>query len=321
MILALAFAASYRLVDLHVNPDSGSLPLLNDRGTVMGTAISPGQAGVFVYWHGRRQFLPTYVSKTLGLNNRDEAVLSTETGPARWHDGKISLLSTGGHGDPIGIDDAGNIVSAYLESGRRPAYWRTPTPLKVDLHGLRPSVIGPDGSLCLTKPTELWPTQPKVGPIAFLCYGTNLTPIGGQDDLLAPLCMSSNDRVGGSGAIGGQECETPFVWQAGDLTILPRHKGQKSNARVYGVNSSGLAVGVAIYREVLDGATTQRVRAVMWKNKKLIDLNDFVPASFPFTLTMGVAINDRGEILTEAEVKDVAHFQSPTLVLLEPTGP
>jgi probable HAF family extracellular repeat protein/parallel beta-helix repeat protein len=94
-----------------------------------------------------------------------------------------------------------------------------------------------------------------------------------------------------------------FMWQNGflyQLETLP----DTVNSRAYAINDSGLIVGE------MDG------RAVAWKAGQLVDLNDYVDASYGMLLSKAVAVNNKGQIVARTAAAN--SFQLLSIVEVPP---
>ena len=322
MVPASMHPASYTVVDFHIQASEAQPLFLNNRGTVVGrgtpNATQFGPLVMFIIRGGKETVFPPDVVRAAGLNNADQVALETRTGVERWSPSGQSMRILAGKSQltPAGIDSRGELVwiSAFQSSTFSVRGWPWPWNAP-DRSDLIPTIIGADGTFCATKRIGDVPAPgPPPSPGSYYFDGKQYLPIGGPPNLLQALCISPNDWIGGTGNGG----TTPFLWRKGKVTILPVHAGGKSQALVKGVNSSGVAVGYANWEEPIPNGETQRVHAVMWNQGKMIDLNDLIPSTFPYELDEAVAINDSGQILATAEVKDPAHFLRPTLVLLNP---
>lgn len=126
---------------------------------------------------------------------------------------------------------------------------------------------------------------------AFLCqqeHGEELTP---------PIYASwTAHAINDSGDIVGSFETDPEDWtpshaclwhngKAEDLGTLPDYKFCSATA----INNNGEIVGTAQEGE--------NQRALLWQQKRLIDLNDLLPADAGWTLERATAINSKGQIV------------------------
>jgi uncharacterized membrane protein len=124
-----------------------------------------------------------------------------------------------------------------------------------------------------------------------------------QSSAIAWSINDRNEAVGHishfdqTGCIGGQ---TAAFWAAdGQQTLLNPLPGD-AHTWAYSINNHSAAVGYS-YTESLgcDEADVAQLRAVIWEGGRAVDLNRLVPKRFAreFKLSIGAAINDRGQIV------------------------
>ena len=341
MALSVNPPVSYSVTDLRVDINLASQRLfLNDKGTVAGKGIrlpaqNTSKGAVFIARNGKCRFLPDDITDVGGLNNHNEAVLTSKNGLEIWRGGRFEHLpakpSDGGMiwywGMPVGIDDSGNVITVAFATEGVYAVHRWPEPkttaeltndaIEMASIPFAPAAMAPDGSLCGSKTFGL-SYKPPAGPFAFIRTARGTKAIGDVNDHLVPTCISGPHWVGGEGRLGRAGYPNkPFVWNDGKLTWLPMNGGEDDNAGVRGVDSKGTAVGSLNSVLSIPNGFENRMRAVAWFEGRLEDLNDFIPKDCPLVLESAEAINERGQILARAVPKSEGRWP-PTLVLLTP---
>lgn len=119
--------------------------------------------------------------------------------------------------------------------------------------------------------------------------------------------ISSSDLV--AGFVDARDGRHAVMWHDGALTVLPG-LSDKDSGFVWGVNGSGLLVGQSFPAE------SQWPHGVLWKNGRVYDLNGLVALPAYLTITVGRAINDKGQIV--CQVRDTRDGGSDRIVILSP---
>jgi probable HAF family extracellular repeat protein len=159
----------------------------------------------------------------------------------------------------------------------------------------RGQVVGTSGRCDNTLPYGI-----IVGPQAVLWDSdgtpTDLGNLGGSVDVKLPgvgnrgIYISNNGLVVGASTLAGNKTVHAFLWtqDAGmkDLGVLPGDFGSAALA----VNNRGEVVGASNDAEF-------NLRAFIWRNGVMTDLNTLVPADSPLYLLFASGINDKGEIV------------------------
>lgn len=184
--------------------------------------------------------------------------------PVSWQNGKIQELATVG-GDPDGyavaINDSGQIAGG---SG-------TCAPFNQGmLNSLRPlhALLWQNGAV------------------------TDLGNLGGSGHGLGNLALNINNtgQVVGTSDLPGDQASHAFLWTKGngmqDLGTLP---GDVSSVG-FGVDDNGTVSGLSI-------DATGNIRAFLWQNGAMNDLNSLIPADSALFLLLACSINARGQIV------------------------
>jgi probable HAF family extracellular repeat protein len=133
----------------------------------------------------------------------------------------------------------------------------------------------------------LWEKDGSVHDLGSL-GGTVSTTLLGVGN--AALSVNNQGHVVGASALPGNTNNHAFLWtrQAGmrDLGTLPGY----DNSAAAGINDRGDVVGTSYDVDF-------NLRAFLWQNGVMTDLNALVPASSPMFLLFATAINSRGDIV------------------------
>jgi probable HAF family extracellular repeat protein len=82
-----------------------------------------------------------------------------------------------------------------------------------------------------------------------------------------------------------------------DLGMLPGGVNKPGNgSQASSVNRQGLVVGSSLN-------SMGESRAVIWENGKIVDLNTLIPPTPGVVLTRAMAINNRGQIVAQQQVR------------------
>ena len=232
----------------------------------------------------------------------------------RWVNNQMQLLESLGGPYSIGLatNSEGTIVgSAQTSNGKRhAAVWRDKRPRDLGLlaQGDYSSAHDINDHGDIVGEANL---APNGKPQAFLWHAGKMEELpkfpGGE------LC--SAQAINNSGVIVGT-CDVKGVahgaiWKSGsvtDLGLLGDDEGATTTA--LDINSSNQVVGVA---EPEDGI----LRAFLWENGKLNDLNQLIPPKSGWRLLVASRINDKGEILGRGYFKGYIHIF--TLDPVQPT--
>ncbi|MGC2110321.1 MAG: hypothetical protein WA655_12445 [Candidatus Korobacteraceae bacterium] len=250
---------------------------------------SSGSCLPFLWQFPRMTQLPTLGGRNGWanvINNQGEAVGTAENNtpdpncpapqvlqfkPVTWTNGHVHELPTfGGDLDGVAeaINDNGDVVGSSGDCG----------PFSVNLTYL------------LARHALLW----QKGRV------TDLGNLGGDFGNIA-FFVNNHGQVVGSSDLAGDETGHAFLWTRGtgmqDLGALP---GDIISAAI-GMNDAGEIVGVSL-------DASYNLRAFLWRNGHMIDLNRLVPADSPLSLMLGVTITSGGEIVGLALDKSTGEF-------------
>jgi probable HAF family extracellular repeat protein len=250
---------------------------------------SSGNCLPFFWQQGRMHPLPTLGGNNgwaNSVNNYGDAAGTAENAtpdpacqapqvlqfkPVFWKDGRIHELPTI-DGDPEGvaeaINDNGDVVGASGDCG----------------------TFGVNLTYLVTRHALLW----KKG------RAIDLGNLGGEFGNIA-FWLNDRGEVVGSSDLAGDATGHAFRWtkETGmqDLGTLP---GDIISTAA-GINEKGEIVGLSLDPNF-------NLRAFLWRNGQMIDLNSLVPTGSPLLLMLGVTINSEGEIVGLAMEKSTGEF-------------
>ncbi len=263
----VATAAIYRDGKV-VDIGPGRVLALNDLGQVL---VAPYFTGVtfwpYIWKDGKQTLLPDGFWPT-GMNNRGEVAGNRDGKPAIWRDGKLKDLP----GLPVPA------CYAHLINNRGEVVlgWQDP---------------------------ETWVRW------LWLWRGGKTRRLGNDGESLYPYeVMTDNGDIAGTLAIN--DSEWAAVCHRDRLERLPMPEGA-DHAGAIGLISPGGVVGysqTSLSDEATDYLSYLRsIRARLWKDGKVYDLNELIPADSGWELLMAERINDRGQIIGYGVWNDEDH--------------
>jgi probable HAF family extracellular repeat protein len=159
-------------------------------------------------------------------------------------------------------------------------------------------------------------SAPPVSPFSGAPHGvlwesdgspTDLGSLGGSPPFNVPSAINNGGEVGGASRSSIDGTIHPFLWTP---ETGMRDLGTFPGAFVTAItccntlNNSGEAVGIT-------ADMSGNMRAFLWHDNALTDLNTLIPADSPLYLTAGASINDSGEIAGNAIVKSSCPAATP----------
>ncbi|HXW90539.1 MAG TPA: hypothetical protein VEK33_08325 [Terriglobales bacterium] len=220
----------------------------------------------------------------------------TETRAVLWENGTIKDLGTLGGSDAVAyfVNASGQIAGCSYTDSTPNSTTGVPT-LEPFLweHGEMRSLGSLGGTYgCvsfLNNKGQVAGTSTLVGDVVthpFLWSNGTLTDLGtfGGEGYNYPNYMNDAGEVVGQANYPGDVIHRAFLWKDGvlhDLGTLDKC------STAYGINSQGQVVGAS-------GDCGIAVHAFLWENGKMKDLTKLIPPHVE--LTVGMGINDRGEI-------------------------
>jgi probable HAF family extracellular repeat protein len=100
--------------------------------------------------------------------------------------------------------------------------------------------------------------------------------------------INNRGQIVGVSTLLGDSDFHGFLWSNGALTDLIPFPGDEASA-ASGINNQGKVVGAS-------GTTSEAIRAVLWEEGVVTDLNDLIPADSGWQLQYAGSINARGQI-------------------------
>ena len=305
----LAFAdLNYEIVDLGILPDGGgsfssAANSINENGQVVGMArTAAGDTHAFL-WDSASGMIDLGTlggdrSEAFGINNHGQVVGKARTVDGVYHaftwdstNGMADLGTLTGTGisEAKAINDLGQVAGVSVSGWPRAVLWENGS--IVDLGDLG----GPSSGA--------WAMN-NLGQIAGVSYRDTSGRDYGfiwEDDIMTDLGTTNRSDVFGLNdygqvvgtVYGSDDWGDPFMWQDGDMTILPSFGGVKTTGRFNrpnAINDRGEIVGFAS-----NSSTNANYNAVLWADGTLPIFHDRLITKLLFNRPN--AINDRGEIV------------------------
>lgn len=291
---ATANPPKYSLIELCPPPGMHSpIPLgLNDDGLIVGEAKDDGQGAYMaaVAWLNNEPVRLTGIAlsgaQALAANGDGTIVGTTDESfvvkAFTWNDDQIVLLE-GGHGIAYAINDCGTIAGSIHDGGTRAARW-----LGGELEHLLPDVtsiafdINTNGEIVGWMFSDGWR--------AFY-WGdgqwSELPTLPGGDQASAAAINDDGVIAGWATTTSELFPKAAVLWENGAIMRLADADATSSIAT--DINNAGLVVGRA--------SNPGNVRAVLWRQGQMHDLNDLANLPEGWHLTEAMAINNAGEIV------------------------
>ncbi len=176
--------------------------------------------------------------------------------------------------------------------------------------------VGASGICAPFDPRYGSPIQPRHALLWRNGQAIDLGNLGGAGNNTGLGINDAGDVVGASD-LPGDTFQHAFLWHQGVITDLGTLPGDVVSAAL-GINNRGQITGVSI-----DGSGN--IRAFLWQNGTMYDLNALISPDAPFFLLHGFGINDQGQIAGFAvnfEVGEVhAVVMSPSQAAAVAQGP
>ncbi len=127
----------------------------------------------------------------------------------------------------------------------------------------------------------------------FLWDGTSLRDLGTfGGDFGSADWISETGQVVGWACTAGCQALHAFLWSRGVMTDLGVFAGDPCSV-AYVINSAGQIVGTS------DDCSGNNAHALLWENGSIADLNALIPAGSDVQLTVGLGINEQGQIAAQ----------------------
>ena len=243
-------------------PGASCLPFLWQNGVMTPLATLGGRNGVANTINNRGQAAGAAENTT--VDPACPAPQKMQSKPVVWQNGRVQELPTA-DGDPDGvalaINDNGQIAGA---SGTC-ASFNPQTYINVQpLHAL----LWQNG-----KPTDL-------GSLGGTGHGFGIFALG----------LNNQGQVVGTSDLPGDAAFHAFLWsQSKGMQDLGTLAGDVSSSAI-GINDAGVVVGTS-----LDASSN--LRAMVWQNGTMTDLNTLIPADATLSLMLACSINAHGQII------------------------
>jgi probable HAF family extracellular repeat protein len=172
-----------------------------------------------------------------------------------------------------------------------------------DANGNEGYFLNEEGNVLLFEPGFLPWNINVAGTVAGTYSAADRRAAIWRDGVLTPIAPAPsgaggiNDRGQVIGSISGTGGSRAFVWERGQLTVLPALIQGQTSSYATDINNAGRIVGET---DVQEPSGTRQV-ATVWDNGQVFDLNTLIDLEDPLrafvTLHTGRLINDRGEIV------------------------
>jgi probable HAF family extracellular repeat protein len=169
----------------------------------------------------------------------------------------------------------------------------------------RGQVAGASGDCAPFSPTLLFPLQPLHAILWQQGKAVDLGNLGGDGYGFGNIALNLNSKgeVVGNSDLPGDTTNHAFLWtkEKGmqDLGTLP---GDFLSAGL-DINDRTEVVGVSL-------DSSFNLRAYLWRNGHMTDLNSLIPADSPLALLLACSINSKGEIIGLAMQKSNGEFHA-----------
>ena len=127
----------------------------------------------------------------------------------------------------------------------------------------------------------------------FIWDGASLRDLGTLGgDFGSSDWINETGQVVGWATTAGNQALHAFLWSRGVMTDLGVFAGDQCSV-AYVINSGGQTVGTS------DDCSGNNAHALLWENGSMSDLNTLIPAGSGVQLTVGLGINERGQIAAQ----------------------
>jgi probable HAF family extracellular repeat protein len=319
---------------------------ISNQGEVVGYAQIPKSLDLrsYVYRAGGKQLLPTLpgykISGGNGINDLGHVVVEASRSPSKhekhgplgwptrvflWRNGKMRDLGTLGgrdsdsphmnnHDEVVGRSWTRRTFIAKLGITSlnmticRAFLWRDGRMRDLGTlggHDSHAAGINDRGQVVGTADTSV-PEEH-----AFLWENGRMRDLGTAGIKSAAFGINNKGEV--VGVSGGRA----VLWQQGKMTYLGSLGGRLVNGVAAAINNGGQVVGTA-YTSTMETDPHPLRRGFLYREGRMLDLNDLIPKETQWVLEGAWAINDRGQIIAFGEKGDHQGTQTHSL-LLTPT--
>jgi probable HAF family extracellular repeat protein len=237
----------------------------------------------------------------------------TQTRAFMWQNGVMKDLGTLGGTDAAAflVNERGQIVGTSYTSSAPSAYCAQQLGASLTTGAFRyedgnMKNLGSFGGTC-TFPTDLNDRGEVVGlstlkgdiyQHAFLWENDSFhelpNMIGGNN--AAAIALNNNGGAAGWASLPGDQAVHASLWTNNSMTDLGT-LGKDPCSLGYSINMRGQVVGISGFQQDLSGCNSgNTIRAFLWEDGSMVDLNTLIPPDSPLYLTLPDIINDLGEI-------------------------
>ena len=212
----------------------------------------------------------------------------------KWSDNKLEILDSlgGPYASAFAINAAGDVVgSAETASGARHAVlWRTKRPRDLGLlaHGDYSSARDINDKVEIVGEANLIPNGK---PQAFFWHAGKMQQLpnlpGGT--LCSAQAINNQGAIIGSCDLHNSSTQHGVIWRNGSIEDLGTLGDEDAPTTALDINNLGQVVG--------NSSDDDKLRAFLWENGKIINLNKLIPPNSGWTLLVASRINDKGEII------------------------
>lgn len=238
---------------------------------------------------------------------------ATQTRAFVWQDGVMKDIGTLGGTDAVAflINERGQIVGISYTSSAPSAYCANQLGASLATGGFiyedgKMKNLGSFGGTC-TFPADLNDAGEVVGlstvkgdayQHAFLWENDSFhqlpNTIGGNNG--AAIALNNDGEATGWASLPGDQAVHASLWKNNLMTDLGT-LGEDPCSLGYSINVRGQVVGISGFQQDLTGCNSgNTIRAFLWENGSMVDLNTLIPPDSPLYLTVADIINDLGEI-------------------------
>jgi probable HAF family extracellular repeat protein len=212
----------------------------------------------------------------------------------KWSDNKLEILDSlgGPYSSAFAINAAGDVVgSAETKSGQKHAVlWRTKQPRDLGLLAQgdystardindKNEIVGEANLVPNGKPQAFLWRAGKMQQLPNLPGGT----------LCSAQAINNNGAIIGSCDLHNSSTQHGVIWRHGSIEDLGTLGDEYAPTTALDINNLGQVVG--------NSSDDDKLRAFLWENGKIINLNKLIAPDSGWTLLVASRINDKGEII------------------------
>jgi probable HAF family extracellular repeat protein len=211
----------------------------------------------------------------------------------KWSDHKLEILESlgGAYSSASAVNAAGDVVgSAETRSGGKHAVlWRTKQPRDLGLlaQGDYSSARDINDKNDIVGEANL---VPNGKPQAFFWHAGKMQPLPNLPDgtLCSAQAINNHGAIVGSCDVNGNT-QHAVIWRNGSIADLGTLGDEDAPSTALDINDLGQVVG--------NTSVDDHLRAFLWENGKMINLNQLIAPDSGWTLLVASRINNNGEII------------------------